>query len=382
MPRPASTRCWTRSGSRGPTAVPIAVPASTVPTLMSVPTIAAVQDGRPRDNARSMAGTDVLSSRSAAPPDCARPTTRSRRAAARRRVGRARARARRASRARSRSPTSPGRCRRGARPRARRCATRGRARSSTRRTHRGAAVARAGRDPLRRAGGRQPAGPPRDLAAPARAPPLRRRAAAACRWSEGALAEAPAPHGPALVRADARSSDRDAPARARHRGDHLRRQPRARRASTACWPRGARPGARARRSSSPGSRAATRTASATPAWSRRPSTARCCAARASSSPRRAARTTGSRSSRRWPTAACSSRPPSPGPYAALPLARALDPRLVGDDLAARAADRARRPVAGLRRARARGARAVGAGGGRRGRARAAAAGAAGGRAST
>src|SRR5215207_4862220 len=48
MPRPASTRCWIRSGRRGPTAVPIAVPASTVPTLMSVPTIAAVQDGRRR----------------------------------------------------------------------------------------------------------------------------------------------------------------------------------------------------------------------------------------------------------------------------------------------------------------------------------------------
>src|SRR5918999_2227099 len=59
MPRPASTRCWIRSGSRGPTAVPIAVPASTVPTLMSVPTIAAVQDGR-RDNAAFMARPDVL----------------------------------------------------------------------------------------------------------------------------------------------------------------------------------------------------------------------------------------------------------------------------------------------------------------------------------
>src|SRR5918999_6591675 len=59
MPRPASTRCWIRSGSRGPTAVPIAVPASTVPTLMSVPTIAAVQDGR-RDKAAFMARPDVL----------------------------------------------------------------------------------------------------------------------------------------------------------------------------------------------------------------------------------------------------------------------------------------------------------------------------------
>src|SRR4051812_28538363 len=38
IPRPASTRSCTRRGRRGPTAVPIAVPASTVPTLMNVPT--------------------------------------------------------------------------------------------------------------------------------------------------------------------------------------------------------------------------------------------------------------------------------------------------------------------------------------------------------
>ena len=37
--------------------------------------------------------------------------------------------------------------------------------------------------------------------------------------------------------------------------------------------------------------------------------------------------------------------PAPGPYAALPLARALDPRLVGDDLGAAPARRARRPAA-------------------------------------
>ena len=48
---------------------------------------------------------------------------------------------------------------------------------------------------------------------------------------------------------------------------------------------------------------------------------------------RGARTTASRSSRRWPTAARSSPTPAPGPYAALPIARALDARLVGDDLA-------------------------------------------------
>ena len=47
--------------------------------------------------------------------------------------------------------------------------------------------------------------------------------------------------------------------------------------------------------------------------------------------------------------------PSPGPYAALPIARSLDPRLVSDDLAGGAADRPGRARRGLRRARRRGA---------------------------
>ena len=53
-----------------------------------------------------------------------------------------------------------------------------------------AAVAAARRDPLRRARRRQPSGPPRRLAAPARAPPPARGAAARAR-APGALAEAP-----------------------------------------------------------------------------------------------------------------------------------------------------------------------------------------------
>ena len=48
--------------------------------------------------------------------------------------------------------------------------------------------------------------------------------------------------------------------------------------------------------------------------------------------------------------------PAPGPYAALPLARALDPRLVADAL--RDPRRPRRPGARLRRAGRRAARAV------------------------
>ena len=122
-----------------------------------------------------------------------------------------------------------------------------------------------------------------------------------------------------------------------------------RRASTACSRRGPPRAARARSSWSRGStrRAAARTraarsgraagdplagvrfAGALPARS----TARSCAARGCSSPRRAGRTTGSRSSRRSPTAAALATTAAPGPYAALPVARALDPRLVGEDLA-------------------------------------------------
>ena len=49
---------------------------------------------------------------------------------------------------------------------------------------------------------------------------------------------------------------------------------------------------------------------------------------------------------------------APGPYEARELARELDPRLVGDDLARRAAHRARRPAARLRGARGGAARAV------------------------
>ena len=50
--------------------------------------------------------------------------------------------------------------------------------------------------------------------------------------------------------------------------------------------------------------------------------------------------------------------PAPGPYAALPIARRLDARLVGEDLAGAPARGARDPLAGYAGARARGARAV------------------------
>ena len=68
--------------------------------------------------------------------------------------------------------------------------------------------------------------------------------------------------------------------------------------------------------------------------------------------------------------------PAPGPYAALPLARALDPRLVGDDLAGALRTALDDPRAQLLGARRRGDRAVPPRGRRRARRRGAAAAAA------
>src|SRR5215210_797948 len=59
-PRPASTRCWTRCGRRAPTSQPTSVPASTVATLMSVPVTSGAQHATARDNAARMARADVL----------------------------------------------------------------------------------------------------------------------------------------------------------------------------------------------------------------------------------------------------------------------------------------------------------------------------------
>ena len=303
---------------------------------MSVPTIAAVQDGRPRDNARSMAGTDVLlvslggtAGLRAADDELAGAL---RRAGAS--VAVARVDARRAS-VRTFALTDlawalPARAR-GARGDARTRAPRAIVYSTT---HRRAALAGAGRDPLRRAGGRQPARPPRDLAAPGGAPALRGRAAARCRGARARWPRRLRRARPALVVPVPVA--RSGPAgRARHRGDHLRREPATRRASTACSPPGARRGAPGETLVVAGRRAgATRTASATRACSRRPSTARCCAARASfvTAPRR--EDYGIAQLEALADGCLLVTTAAPGPYAALPLARALDPRLVGDDLAA------------------------------------------------
>ena len=93
--------------------------------------------------------------------------------------------------------------------------------------------------------------------------------------------------------------------RARHRRGHLRREPARRRASTACWRRGAPRAAPDEELVVAGlDGAATERRALTGHARRATSTARCCAARACSSRRRGARTTGSPSSRRWPTAAC------------------------------------------------------------------------------
>src|SRR3954467_9441129 len=59
-PRPASTRCWRRAGSRAPTSQPTSVPARTVATLMKVPVMARAAAWHGRHNAARMAATDVL----------------------------------------------------------------------------------------------------------------------------------------------------------------------------------------------------------------------------------------------------------------------------------------------------------------------------------
>ncbi len=247
-------------------------------------------------------------------------------------------------------------------------------------THRRAAVAAPRRDPLRRAGRRQPPGTPRPVAAPARAPPARGRAAAAAVERRRRWREAGAP-GPATERARSCAACRSSPRRAvaerardiaaityaaqpaqegprpRARGLARVRVPAARPAmATELVVAGASGGrARERRDRARGGERGVRVVGLL-ARGRVP---RAAAPRAACScARRGARTTGSRSSRRSPTAACSSALPRPGPYAALAIARELDPRLVGEDLAgalrlrARASRDAAYAAARARRARA------------------------------
>ena len=330
-PGPASTRCWKRSGSRGPT---------------SGPDQRAGQDGadvdervpaigrQPRENGQSMAAPTSSSSPSAPPPGCARPTTRSPGALRRgRRVASLIARVTRRARAAHVGAHRPrlGACRRGAR-RERRCAStpaRGRLLDDDRR----AALAAAGRDPLRRPGGRQPPGPPRRSGSARSSAGGSRPRRCSCR---GARAGWPRrPHAtPTRWSSRSRSSRSGTAGRARPRRRHLRRQP----GEEGPRPRPRRLGAARREGEElvvAGRRRTRRaTASATRACSRRPSTARCSGARACSSPPRAARTTGSPSSRRSPTAARSSRRRRPAPTRRSRSRAALDPRLVGDDLAA------------------------------------------------
>ena len=179
----------------------------------------------------------------------------------------------------------------------------------------------------------EPPGPPRDLAAAGRAAPLRGGAAAA--------ADERARRSPRRPRRTARRSSSRSRSRRRARP------------ASATSPRstyGANPEKKGLDRVLAAWRAARRdgetlvvAGARRPRRARRPlrghdragaSTGRCCGARGCSWRRRAGRTTASRSSRRSPTAACWSRTPAPGPYAALPLARELDPRLVGDGLAA------------------------------------------------
>ena len=153
-----------------------------------------------------------------------------------------------------------------------------------------------------------------------------------CRGARAGWPRRPSPHGPALV-LPVPVERSGALGRARHRRDHLRRQPgeegprpRARRLA-----RGAPPGRDARRRRPRGARRGRRPLRGHGPGRRLP---RAAAARARVRHRAAPR--GLRLAQLEALAdGCALVTTAPaGPYAALPLARALDPRLVGDDLAA------------------------------------------------
>ena len=230
---------------------------------------------------------------------------------------------------------------------------------------------RAGRDPLRRAVGRQPARAPRPLAAPARAPAAGRGAAAAAvergrararpglaARSRRARARAPGRRRAVRARCAARGTSPRSPTRRTRRKKGLDRvlaawraaAPRRRgRGGGAARRRGAAPTElRARRACDRGREEGVRVRGG----SRRERVPRAAAPRARVRLRAAPR-----GLRHRPARGAGRRLPArdtaaPGPYAALPIARELDARLVGEDLAAALRRRARRPAAGLRRARA------------------------------
>ena len=166
-------------------------------------------------------------------------------------------------------------------------------------------------------------------------PVERRRLAAApllVPLSEGGLAEAPRPHADAVV-VPVPVAPSGPPAGARHRRDHLRREP----AQEGPRPRARRVARRPARGRDAGRggarRAATRTACGSPARCRR-AEYRALLRRARvfvTAPRR--EDYGSAQLEALADGCALVTTPSPGPYAALPLARALDPRLVTADLA-------------------------------------------------
>ena len=100
-PRPAITRCWSPSGSRLPTSVPISVPASTVPTLMNVPV---TRDGARRHEREP--GTHPDRSEPKSEPGRHRHQARRHRGELRALDGGQRARWRRSSRRRASSPAT------------------------------------------------------------------------------------------------------------------------------------------------------------------------------------------------------------------------------------------------------------------------------------
>ena len=172
------------------------------------------------------------------------------------------------------------------------------------------------------------------LAAPARAPAPARGAAAGAPGAgdAGRVALAARARG---RRADPRRAVGAAPAPPpRHRRDHLRGQPARRRASTACSPRGRARAARTRSWWSPAPSACPRATGVRATGPLEPARVpRAAAPRARLRHRPAARGLRRRAARGAGRRLPARDDARARPYAALPLARALDPRLVGDDLA-------------------------------------------------
>ena len=228
-PRSAAPAC-----RRPPTSSPTSVPSRMVPTLTSVPVMHAARENGRRCPPRRPARRPRLDARAARAPRTSWPASLQRAGA-----DVLLARAARPREVRTLALTDLVLGARGAAGGGRGAGRQRAARDRLLDHDRGAAVAAAGRDPLRRAGRRQPAGAPRVWQRPVERRRLR-EAPLLVPQDAGALVEAASPAVPAWS-CRSRSSRRATGRRDRPRATSPRSPTRptpTRRASTACWPPG------------------------------------------------------------------------------------------------------------------------------------------------